>query len=81
MWQLLLRAWGVRGFRYLVFPLSLCVGLMGSQLEGYFHAEKARQDNRDFPSAWDRRNARQLEEMDVGGAGGGASSKAAAKSD
>ena len=46
-----------------MLPVSIAVGVIGTQLEGYFGEEKTLRDNTDFPAAWERREIRQLQEI------------------
>ena len=68
MWQFLLRGWVLRSFRYVMLPISITIGVLGTQVEGIFQKDKIKRDNTDFPSAFDRRSLRQLQEMEDDGA-------------
>jgi hypothetical protein len=63
MWPLFVRTFALRGVKWVVFPLSLVIGLAGTQLETVLQKEKNIRDNTDYPSALERRDARLLQEL------------------
>ena len=63
MWQILMRGQIVNAARYALFPVSIVLGALGLQLENIFNKDKNIRDNKDFPSAFDRRSERQLNEL------------------
>ena len=64
MIPLLTRTLLTRGARWIILPLSIVIGLAGSQAQGYFQKDKNERDNRDFPAAWERREQRQMDEFE-----------------
>ncbi len=63
MWQFALRGPILRFAQYALLPVSIAIGAAGYYLEQTFARDKIIRDNKDLESAWERRNARQLKEM------------------